>query len=199
MSCPEFERKGYLYFFKELSRSEREEFKSHLKGCPTCLEELERMKETWRLMERMEQESPTSETRGAILRQARRRNVRTSIGERLRSWVNWWEIHRGLSWGMSAAVVIVILLFVLVRPFERFRPGASIEEETYAWQDDFIAQADWMEQEIDRIESGNLLASYYPSEDDYSEFDEDFVSPLSEDLNRIRGEVENLMETIYGI
>ncbi len=196
MSCQEFEQKAYLYFFKELTRSEREGFKNHLKGCPTCREELERMKETWRLMERMEQESPAFETRRAILKQARRRNARTSIGERLRSWVNWWGTHRELSWGVSAAAVVVILLFVLLHPFERFRPGVSIEEETCAWQDDFIAQADWMEQEIDRIGSGNLLASYYPSEDDYLELDEDFVSPLSEDLTRVRGEVENLMKTI---
>ena len=199
MSCSEFKKKGYLYFFRELSKPERAIYRKHVKKCPDCREELEKLRATWHVMERAEHERPSPGIRETILEHARRKSARTSVGEKLRSWMGWWETHPSLSLGVSAAAVAVILLFVFVRPFERFRLDRPAQEAGYEWQDDFLAQADWMEQEINRIESGNLLASYYPSEDEYSEFNEDFVSPLSEDLNRIRGEVENLMEAIYGI
>ena len=199
MSCPEFKRKGYLYFFKELDRSERTEFKNHLRECPACREELQRVNETWRLMERMGQEGPRPTIRETILRQAIRKTVQTTIRERLRSWRDQRTPHRGIAWGLSATAVAVILVLLLIRPLGRLGSGGPIEEEIYEWQDDFIVQADWMEQEIDRVKSGKLLASYYSSEDEYSDLEEDLLSPLSKNLNRIRGEVENLMKTIYGI
>lgn len=195
MSCPEFERKGYLFLSEELDRSERTDFKKHLKQCPDCREALKKVEETWNLMERLPFESPSPETREVVLKHARRKKTQSSFWERFKSVLDFWTFHRGLSLGLSAVAVTAILLLVLARPFGR----RGVDGETILeWQDNFIAEADWIDKEIDRVESGLLLINYTSSEEEYSE-PEDWLSPMSQDLDWIRGKVEELVKTIYGI
>ena len=59
MSCSEFEKRGYLYFFRELGKPEYAAYEKHVKTCPDCREELEKLKTNWHTMERAELERPS--------------------------------------------------------------------------------------------------------------------------------------------
>ena len=198
MSCPEFESAGYLFLSGELTESERSAFEKHLKKCPSCQEELASMKKIWGFMEKLPQMSPSPGIRETILRDARRKKVGPSLLKRFRSWTDRSTLHRGLAWGLSTAVVALFIMIIVIRPFDRMQPGQKTMEEILAWDDDFKSEVDWMDQEIDRVESGSLLTNYVFSNDEVTESD-DWLSPMSEDINWIRDKVEDLVKTIYGI
>ena len=198
MSCPEFESAGYLFLSGELTESGRRAFEKHLKKCPACQEELASMKEIWGFMEKLPQMNPSPGIRESILRDARRKKVGPSLLARFRSWTDGWARHRGLVWGLSTAVVALFIMIIFIRPFDRMQPGQKTMEEILAWNDDFKSEVDWMDQEIDRVESGSLLTNYVFSNDEVTESD-DWLSPMSEDINWIRDKVEDLVKTIYGI
>ena len=198
MSCPEFENAGYLFLSGELSESEERAFKEHLKKCPACQEELASMKEIWGFMEKLPQMSPSPDIRESILRDARRKKVGPSLLERFRSWTDRWTLNRGLAWGLSTAVVALFIMIIFIRPFDRMQPDQKTMEEILAWDDNFNSEVDWMDQEIDRVESGSLLTNYVFSNDEVTESD-DWLSPMSDDINWIRDKVEDLVKTIYGI
>ena len=198
MSCPEFENSGYLFLSGELTPSKRIAFKKHLEQCPACREALEGLKEIWGLMEQLPQVSPSSEIRDAVLKNARRRVAEPSFWSRLLFWKEQWTLHRGLAWGLSTAVVALFLLVVFFRPFDRIRTDQKTIEEVLVWDDGFTAEVDWMNQEIDRVESGSLLMNYVFIEDKVTDPD-DWLSPMSDDINWIREKVEDLIKTIYGI
>ena len=198
MSCPEFEKYGFLYLSEELSPSEYASYEDHLKTCALCREELEAARQTIRLMEKLPSVRPSSETRKAVLLHARRKKTAPSPGKRRGSWI--FENLTGRRWalGLSTAAVAVILLLVIIRPFDRIRQDGTVSDDVLAWEDDFIAAADWMESEIDRVESGSLLVDY-ANHGEESEDSDAWLSPMSEDLDWIRGKVEDLVKTIYGI
>lgn len=198
MSCPEFENRGLLYNSGELSTSERIAYEKHIKQCQECREELELIEETWNLMERLPFEKPCSEVLKVILRQARRKKTESSSWEKIRSWFITGLPHRGLAWGLSTAVVALFLIFVIIRPFGGVGPDEGAREDLLSWEDDFLAEADWIESEIDRVESGALLVSYVSSDDEDLE-SEGWLSPMSREIDWIRGKVEDLVKTIYGI
>ena len=199
MSCPEFERFGLLYLSGELASSDRSAYKGHVRVCPACREELEMVRETWALMEKVPSQRPSARVRKAILQQARRKKVKTSPLIKMRSWLFEPGPSRPLAWGLSTAVVALIVVMMFIRPFDRRGDDVMHSEELLlAWEDDFIAEVDWIENEIDRVESGSLLASYVSSEQDEIETEE-WLSPMSEDLDWIREKVEDLVKDIYGI
>ncbi|MFH1943274.1 MAG: zf-HC2 domain-containing protein [bacterium] len=198
MSCPEFEQKGYLYLSDELESSERIEFEGHLKRCAECREELEKVRETWHLIERLPLEKPSREVREAVLSQARRKKEKSIIKERLQSLRRSQFFPRGISWGLPLAATAIVLFFLVVHPFKEKNMGGSNGDSVLQWRDDFISEADWMHKEIDRMESGVLLASYASNEEEDSD-PMDWLSPMNQDLDWIRGKVEDLMSIIYGI
>ena len=167
MSCPEFEKYGFLYISGELSSSERTAYEGHLKTCSMCREEMEGAKQTLQLMERLPSARPSSRTRRAVLRHARREKAAPdSIAMQRMSWIFESLSGRRWAWGLSTAAVAIILLLAVIRPFDRIRPDATVPDDILAWEDDFIAAADWMEREIDRVESGALLADYTTHEEE---------------------------------
>lgn len=199
MSCPEFEKYGYLYLSGELSSSEYAAYEDHLKACPVCREEMEAVKQTLSLMEKLPSVRPGSETRRAVLQHARReRSASSSRKEKRKAWLFENLAGRRWAWGLSTAAVAVLLLLAVIRPFDRIRPDAAVPDDVLAWEDDFIASADWMDREINRVESGALLVDYTTHEEE-GDASEAWLSPMSEDLDWIRGKVEDLVKTIYGI
>jgi hypothetical protein len=198
MSCPEFENRGLLYNSGELSPSERMAYEKHIEQCQECREELELIEETLNLMRRLSFEKPGSKIRKVILQQARRKKTESSPWEKIRSWFITGLPYRGLAWGLSTAVVALFFILVIIRPFGRVGPLEGAREDLLSWEDDFIAEVDWIESEIDRVESGALLVSYVSSDDEDLE-SEGWLSPMSRELDWIRGKVEDLVKNIYGI
>jgi anti-sigma factor RsiW len=198
MSCPEFEKYGFLYLSGELSPSEYAPYEDHLKTCALCREELEAARQTINLLDKLPSARPSSETRKAVLLHAHRKKTVSSPGKRSMSWI--FENLTGRRWalGLSTAAVAVILLLMVIRPFDWIRRDEVVSDDILAWEDDFIAAADWMESEIDRVESGALLADY-TTHGEESEESDTWLSPMSEDIDWIRGKVEDLVKTIYGI
>jgi len=198
MSCPEFERFGLLYLSGELASSDRSAYEDHVRSCSACREELEMVRETWALMEKVPSQRPRARVRKAVLQQARRKKVKTSPLIKVRSWLFDPGPSRPLAWGLSTAVVALIVVMMFIRPFGRQGDDVMLREELLAWEDDFIAEVDWIENEIDRVDSGSLLASYVTSQNDEIGTEE-WLSPMSEDLDWIREKVEDLVKDIYGI
>ena len=198
MPCQEFKEKGYLYLSGELSKDDRDAFARHLRECADCREELGRYKALWARMEKLSADRPHREVREAILSRSRTAKRPSALGDRLKSWADLFLFHPRLTWGISAAAVALIFLFVFIRPFAIRENVMPTEELTLAWQDDFMSEADWLDKELDRYESGTLLANYSTEEMDPSG-SEEWLSPMSQDLEWIRGKVEDLVKTIYGI
>jgi hypothetical protein len=101
-------------------------------------------------------------------------------------------------WGLPTTAVVLLLWFLLIHPFDRTEFDQTIQKQIFEWEDDIIIQANWIDNEIDRIESGELLVSYFSREDESSEYGE-ALSPMSDDLNWIREKVEDLMTTMHEI
>jgi hypothetical protein len=198
MSCPEFERFGLLYLSGELASSDRSAYEDHIRACSACRDELEKVRETWTLLEKVPSQRPSARVRKAVLQQARRKKVRKSPLVKMRSWLFDPGPSRPLAWGLSTAVVALIVVMMFIQPFGRQGEDMMPREELLAWEDDFIAEVDWLENEIDRVDSGSLLASYVTSQQDEIGTEE-WLSPMSEDLDWIREKVEDLVKDIYGI
>lgn len=199
MACSEFEHQGYLMLSGELEANERRAFKAHLKSCLACKEAWLALQETWQEMNALPLETPSAETRKAILHLATTREKTPSLFQKIRSWFT--VPQPGLAWGLSTAVVAIIVMFVVVRPFGLLQRDQVILEEQLAWDDSFISNVDWMEQEMDRLSSGVLLVNYSTTEEQStaSEFSDEWSSPMTEDLDWIRDKVEGLVKDMYGI
>jgi hypothetical protein len=198
MTCPDFENKVYLYLSGELNLTEKNDFKSHLKSCDSCEKEFKRIQETWLTFDQLPQENPNPEIRKVILKQARITTVKTSPLKRLAASFSEWIIPRKYVWGISTVAIAALLLFFIIQPFGQKREDQLIQTDLLSWEDDFFAQAELISSEIDRMQSGQFIATYNFAEEDPIEFEET-LSPMSDDLNWIREQVENLMRTIYGI
>jgi hypothetical protein len=99
---------------------------------------------------------------------------------------------------MTAVVAVaIILIMVLINPFQN--TGSRSDDDTLVWEDGFFANADWMNQEIDRIHSGRLLVNYYSSGQESDDASFDWVSTMSNELSELRGAVETLEQSIAGI
>jgi hypothetical protein len=198
MSCRTFEKKGYLYLSGELSVGERRTFENHLERCAECREILAEVETLWNRMEKLPLTKPDRETRNAIFAEAKRERKVSSVPHRLRALWQFDLPKPRLLWGIPATVVVIVLMMLVLRPFTTVETSRMGQEAALEWQDDFMAEADWLDQELDRVESGTLLASYGVFEE--NDFDsEDWLSPVSRDLDWIRDKVENMVKTIYGI
>ena len=198
MSCREFEKKGYLYLFGELTPSEETEFENHLNRCSACRNELEDARTMRERMGRLSLERPGSRVRKAVLAKSRRRGKRVGVLVKVGEWTKRRMAVRPVAWGVPVAAVVLLLLALFIRFPVKREAGESVVVDTLEWQDDFFAQADWIDNEIERVGSGELLSSYFSSEQNRSDL-ETWYSPVSGDLSWIRGEVENLTKTIFGL
>ncbi|MBN2028857.1 zf-HC2 domain-containing protein [bacterium] len=198
MTCPDFENKVLLFLSGELSSSDKDNFKSHLKTCNACKKAFESIQQTWDALDRLPQEHPNPEIRKTILKQVQKAVVKTSLLTRLSIWIKKRIMPRKYVWGISTVAVTALLIFFITHPFDQKEPDQVVQTEAFEWEDDFFSQAEWINSEINRMESGQFVTTYTFMEDEPPEFQET-LSPMSEDLNWIREQVENLMRTIYGI
>lgn len=199
MSCPDLKQKIYLYLSGELTSTEKSVFEKHLDQCSACKNTLEEIKQIWDWVEHLSYEKPSLKVKQEILKQARKKKNRFSFPNRLVDWLSHWLLpHPRLSWGVTVSAVTLILVILLLSPFKLGEKEKTIPTELLEWQDDFFAQVDCIDREIDRVGSGELLVSYFSQEYSRSE-SEDRLSSMSQDLNWIRGEIENLTKTIFGL
>ncbi len=199
MSCPEFRQDGIRFFFGELSPQHRAAYERHLNQCSVCQEELHFMKETWDMAQAIPQETPSQAVRDEILRQSRlRKETQSTLIQKIRTAMTLRPLHPAPVWGAALAGAVALVILLIVRPFGPVEENGSSIELLLAWEDDFLAETQWIDSEIDRVEDGVLLADYVSIDDEASQEDA-WLSPVSQDLNWIRGKVEDLMRTIYGI
>ncbi len=198
MTCSDFEKKVYLYLSGELNHSEKNVFKLHLKSCTTCQKVFKNVNDTWSAMIHLPVEKPSRETRKMIIEQAKEKKVRPSLPNRLSQWIEAWILPKKWLWGISTVAVALLLIFIITNPFDHRESDQPVQTQILDWEDDFFSQAEWINSEIDRMESGQFVTTYTFIEDEPPDFQET-LSPLSEDLNWIREQMENLITTIYGI
>lgn len=199
-TCPEFKRFGFLYLSGELSPENQKDYKKHVSTCDICPEELASAKEIWANVASLPHAIPSDHVKKSIMSLACRNKKKSSISETLNRWIDEILPRRGWVWGLSTAAAVLLVMFILIRPFNIFRSDGegAVSEELLTWDDDFLSEADWLESELDRVESGSLLASYTTQEEETTESME-WLSPMSEDIDWIRGQVEDLVKSIYGI
>ena len=200
MSCREANQRMMLALSGELSRRERKYLEKHLKGCKACSRAWQENQETWRQMQQLSQTEPDPEIREAIIERAGEALKSRATQKHEKKWLEKWFPGPRIAWGTSLAAAAVVLAIIFVWPKLRSNlGGVGANSIGLEWEDTFIQEADWLGQEIDRVESGSLLP-YYASQDIETEEDEsEWLSPMSGDLNRIRDKVQDLVKTIYGI
>lgn len=196
MSCSEFKTTGYLFLSGELSRTESGSFRRHLRECPVCRRQYAEARTIWKEVEALPYDRPASSVKKAVLERARRGRARRGIVRFLGALGDQFSLHPAAMYGASLATAAVFLFFVMIRPMMPNR-AVPLVRTALAWQDDFMAEADYLDKELDRLESGVLLADYSVSGAEDAE--EEWLSPMGQDLDWIRGKVENLVKTIYGI
>lgn len=70
MKPTDFQRLSIQYLYGELSDEEKSSFEAHLKKCEGCRNELEEMKQTMELLEKLPEVEPAPPIRGAVLQYA---------------------------------------------------------------------------------------------------------------------------------
>jgi hypothetical protein len=191
MFCPRFEKEGYFFLAGELNPGEQKAFETHLAECDACRQMLKEVKTSWGQIEKLSKVKPGKSVRKAVLQAARRPREKVSFIERLFP-------NPRLVWGLSAAAVAVILILIVASPLNRNGLKSITTQSEFSWDDDFFAQADFIDREIDRVQSGALLTNYFSSTEGSSESDL-LDSVLSPDIDRIKDKVIDLARTIYGI
>ncbi len=197
MSCPEFKRFGFLFLSGELSRDEKRFYRAHIKECLECRQELFDARTIMKTIKnRVVLERPGKEARESILKKIRKERV--SFFEKIVDEIKSALLPRRLIIGFSSAVVVVVLIFFGVQYIHHQKIMDVDRALVLKWDDDFYSNVEWMDSEIDRVKSGELLANYFAVEYEESGSD-DWMSIMSNDFYLIRGAVETLMETFYGI
>lgn len=199
MSCPEFEKHGILYQSGELPEKLREDFEEHLSRCEACQEQMANLNLFVDALERLPLAAPDAAVRRRILKAARRQTPLAWLTGWIREIHSEWFARHPVTWGLSLAGAAIVLVLLVVYPFKE-KPAPNLEptSDLFAWQDDFLAEASFIEDEIDRVESGNLLVSY--TKEKTADHDRDsWASPLSPDLDWVRSQVEGFMKNVYGI
>ena len=103
MSCSPFDLKDY--FFGELAEAESARVRTHVESCPTCAEELDRLRLTEGALRTLRQEDPP-------------RRI-AFVSDRVfepRWWQVWWNSAPRLGFASAALLAIAILVHSFARP-----------------------------------------------------------------------------------
>lgn len=196
MFCPEFKQKGYLYLSRELTPIERKLFKSHLRVCQSCREELASVKQTFGMLEQLPMNGPCTKIRDSIIMKSKSKKNDSLFMQKLKSLLFLRTDHPVLTWGLSTAVAAVVLIFLLLRPFGHVISTDIVDQKVYQWNDNFFIETELLDQKIDLLESGELFTVSYILED--GELDLiDNASTVIDDLNNIDNEIETLIGLFY--
>ena len=198
MSCNQFKNKGYLYLSNELSHTEASDFKHHLAECKVCREAFKEVKRLFMQLNDLPLEKPNPDIRNRILNQAGRNPVNQNVWAHMKLWFKERDLHRRhISWAISIATLAVFFLLVAIHYTDHYRIDNTMPAALMDWQDDFLAEADWIEQEIDRVDSGDFLMSGFTIK--MTESDEEGLSTLSKEIDGLQVEIEDLISTIDSI
>lgn len=200
MSCSEMNEWMVLALSGELSGKRMRRLKKHIHRCESCTEAWKELSVTWEAMRELPRDEPGPSVREDVLRHgtadAKRRSAAISAGRRP---IHFRPVPR-LVWAVSCSAAVIMLAVVLLRPVVVSRIGGVANgPSVYDWEDSFIQEADWIDQEIERVESGSLLPYYASGGLDVQESGSEWLSPMSGELERIRSTVQDLIKSIYGI
>ena len=202
MPCPDYKGKEYLFLSREMNRYDRIRYLRHLKGCHHCKEALEQARVIWNQMENLTQHSPNPEIRKDIFNAARMRNLRVGVSKIEKTGLRQWMTNPRFSWGLATAFVVafamIITSYIFIRSRQPNHNELLVDENILTWQDDFLFEVEFLDTEISRVESGQLLATYFSEVEQTVEW-EGQLSTMSEDFNWVRSEIDNLMENLFGI
>ncbi len=192
MTCPKWEKKQFLYISGEMSQKDRQDFEEHLKTCKDCQENLGWIQSTFNHIESIPELKPGRQLKQSILseagKQIRKKHKRAWFPE-----IEKWILPRKVTVAISFALVVIISLTV----FQAFRNQmVQPEDDILAWEDDFLAEVSYLDEEINRVESGRLLADIPEMS---SSNQEGWLSPMSEDILDLKENVQDIMSTLYGI
>jgi len=191
MFCHKFEKLGYLFLSGEISSSEKKRFKKHLKQCADCRKALKEVKETWRLIEHLPLESPDALISKNVIQYSKGKHTKNSFSDRIQGILTRLQNNQ-LTWVIPTAAAIAVTIF-LVFPFGADKSNSDL----YAWNDQFYLETDLIENELDSIESGALFSSF--SIEQNNGVAENKLGSISNDLELIQSEIENMIETLYGL
>ena len=195
IQCADVKNKSLLYVSGELSESERTAFKKHLKHCSTCRNEFSELKKTLALLNDLPLNNVSSETRNLVIQRSKRKQSRQKLSRfRFLSFSNIFRSPR-LVWGVSVAVVVFIL-FLVVHPNLITHNNSLDQEAVLQWHDYVFAEADWLRNEIKRIQAGVLLTTYASEMEETSNYTTT-ISTLSDDLIQLRSEINDLEQTQF--
>ena len=162
-----------------------------------CIRDRHKAEQTWMQLKAMEADNPSESVKAAIFTAAKRKTAKRSfLSKRLLQWPSWIP-ERPVAWGLAGAVGVALIVLLLY-PFQSGILDNNLNG-SLSWEDDFLASADWMEQEIDRIDAGKLLVNYYHTGREDSDPEIEWVSTMSSELTEIRRDVESLEQSLAGI
>ncbi len=195
MACEKFRTQGTLYLSGELRTLERIRYEKHLERCPECAEQLQQARAIWNLCSSLNLDVPESRTREGILRAAQRTEPHKPAYRIPFDRKYFGRIERTVVWSLALAACFTAAF--LIQQQISFRNGLVSRT---AWNDLFYADADWIQNELKRIQSGSLLTYYSQSEALYDvQSPEEAHSSLSEEFTQIRGDVDELENSLEGI
>jgi hypothetical protein len=196
MNCREFRNNQYLHYFGELSVWKRFLLKLHLRKCEECGAAWKDLNMAMSQLEALPVLKPSSATRDAVLSLGGSAADRVSPKRRRNVLQGSWFFSRRRSLIFSGAITVAAGLFFLFRIVILPGSGNLDQKMMYQWNDDFLAEAESLYKEMDRIESGELLAGAYDWETvDLSSMKSD--NSLPQDILWIGKEIEALFETMY--
>lgn len=192
MPCPEFEKYGLLFVSGELESRGAKAFRTHLKQCPDCLQQVHEYRGIAEKTLLLASDEPSAAVRDRILTAARQQqaagqkpeSVIVRLTKQLRQTSSW-------MWAVPAAAAAVLLL-VLVNPFSA-GSGRQASDPALVWNDDFLAESVLLEEEMDMLA---VLAEQPVIEEDHISLSYD-ISALNEDYLTIKNEIEDLLQNIH--
>jgi len=185
MSCPEFEKYGFLFLSGELDHDVLADYKRHTKGCKFCQREINNMRSIFSDVESKEYVPDPVIRQTILLKSCRRpllKRVQRAIDKYYQKWLRF--RYRGLI--LSTAAVTVVMLIFIVHPFGN--AGNFNEKNNLVWNDDFFFETLCIDDDINDIclLSNDMVMSY----------DDEVISIMAEDFITIRNGIEALRQQI---
>jgi len=193
MRC-EQQKKCYLYYFKELTGSEKRVFKKHVKECEYCQLELDRINSVWKELEELPLEQPSSKISKNIIKSANQQREKSGFLSSISGWFSFslFEYRKPLR---IAAAVSALVLLIFLSPLNK-KMFSNLGGNSFSdWNDNFITKVNQIEVALDRIESSDLYSELesIDSEDEIIT-DDDWTSPLMKEINTIRESIKYINE-----
>lgn len=189
MPCPESGTTIYLFLSGELNDAASRRFEAHLQNCRECRQQLTELRELRGLLHDL-CEKPKSGVARRLVRREKLSDVSTNYLSRFGF------SGRSRYWGVAvAAAAVIMLLFMLTHYEDSFYDSSDTArreaEADDAWRDYFLAETDWFNSEIERLESGALLTDIFSGQPEMPG-EEMRLSTMSDELIWVRGRINSI-------